>query len=62
MLKAQQPAMNLRTQASQRRAAAQSSQAPVTSDITAHGGTGVPLAVAMPASPGDHPESVQFAA
>ncbi|HEY2520050.1 MAG TPA: S8 family serine peptidase [Streptosporangiaceae bacterium] len=46
VLKAQQPAMNLRTQASQRRAAARSSQAPVTSDITAHGGTGVKSLVA----------------
>jgi hypothetical protein len=46
VLKAQAPSLNLRTQASQRRAAAQSSQAPVTSDITAHGGTGVQSLVA----------------
>jgi hypothetical protein len=46
VLKAQQPSLNLRTQASQRRAAARSSQAPVTSDITAHGGTGVQSLVA----------------
>src|SRR6201996_1544966 len=46
VLKAQQAGMNLRTQASQRRAAARSSQAPVTSDITAHGGTGVQSLVA----------------
>src|SRR5579875_1435266 len=46
VLKAQAPGLNLRTQASQRRAAARSSQAPVTSDITAHGGTGVQSLVA----------------
>ncbi|HEX4255920.1 MAG TPA: S8 family serine peptidase, partial [Streptosporangiaceae bacterium] len=46
VLKAQEPSLNLRTQASQRRAAARSSQAPVTSDITAHGGTGVQSLVA----------------
>src|ERR1700760_1501934 len=46
VLKAQQPSLNLRTQASQRRAEAQSSQTPVTSDITAHGGTSVKSLVA----------------
>jgi hypothetical protein len=46
VLKSQQPGLNLRTQASQRRAQAQSSQALVTSDITAHGGTGVQSLVA----------------
>jgi hypothetical protein len=46
VLKAQFSSMNLRTQASQRVAAARSVQAPVVSDITAHGGTDVTRLVA----------------
>ena len=46
VLKDQHANLNLRTQASQRKAAAGSSQAPVLTDIRSHGGTGVTPLVA----------------